>query len=316
MNEDKYRFVYGPVPSRRLGRSLGIDLVPYKTCTYDCVYCQLGRTTKKTVERGCYAPMEQILAELECRLSAGDDPDYISLAGSGEPTLNCDIGPLIEVIKRRTDIPVAVLTNGSLLWNRDVQDEIMAADLVLPSLDAGDEAGFAAVNRPHCEISFELMAHGLADFVQRFPSEIWLEVFLLSDGPETAAIAAAAERIGADRVQLNTVTRPPADSSAAPLSADEMDAAARLFGGTVEIIGTSAESYPDSPVRHTGEDSDIVSLIRRRPCTAVDVAQGLSMNMNEVVKRLDSLVSSRTLRISDVSGMKYYSPSLDGEISR
>ncbi|MBN1630459.1 MAG: radical SAM protein, partial [Thermoleophilia bacterium] len=132
------RYVYGPVPSRRLGRSLGVDLVPFKTCTYDCVYCQLARTTDKTSERRNYTPVATVLAEIEEKLRAGDHPDYISLAGSGEPTLELDLGTLIEGIRGLTDIPVAVITNGSLLWMREVQDELLTADLVLPSLDAGD----------------------------------------------------------------------------------------------------------------------------------------------------------------------------------
>ena len=179
MSATVYRHVYGPVPSRRLGRSLGIDLVPFKTCTYDCVYCQLGRTTNKTIDRQEYVPIKDVLTELEQKLAAGDIPDYISLAGSGEPTLNLGIGRLIAEIKSLTDIPVAILTNGSLLWMPDVQDALMAADLVLPSLDAGDEHLFQYVNRPHEEISFERMVDGIATFTRRFPGEVWLEILLL-----------------------------------------------------------------------------------------------------------------------------------------
>jgi len=136
MSQDGFRYVYGPVPSRRLGRSLGIDLVPFKTCTYDCVYCQLGRTTNKTVARKEYIAVEDVLVEMERKLVVGPDPDFISLAGSGEPTLNAGIGDLILEIKKLTRIPVAVLTNGSLLWMPKVQEALMAADLVLPSPDS------------------------------------------------------------------------------------------------------------------------------------------------------------------------------------
>jgi len=170
------KYVYGPVASRRLGRSLGVDLVPFKTCTYDCVYCQLGRTTHRTIQRGEYVPVDAVLAGLKAKLALGPKPDYISLAGSGEPTLHARIGDLIAGIKLMTRIPIAVLTNGSLLWVPEVQDALMEADLVLPSLDAGDEPMFQRVNRPHPEILFEGMVDGLAAFTARFRKLVWLEV--------------------------------------------------------------------------------------------------------------------------------------------
>jgi wyosine [tRNA(Phe)-imidazoG37] synthetase (radical SAM superfamily) len=180
MNAEIFKYVYGPVPSRRLKRSLGVDLVPFKTCTYDCIYCQLGRTTEKTNLLKEYAPIERILAELKKKLALGPRPDYVTLSGSGEPTLHCRIGELIHQIKRVTPIPLAVLTNGSLLWSRCVQDALMEADLVLPSLDAGDERLFRYVNRPDELIQFETMVQGLREFNARFKKPVWLEVFLLA----------------------------------------------------------------------------------------------------------------------------------------
>ena len=141
--------VYGPVSSRRLGRSLGVDLVPFKTCTYDCIYCQLGHTNDQTTRRAGYVDQDWVLAELKMKLGHAPLPNYISLAGSGEPTLHAGIGELIVGIKRLTRVPVAVLTNGSLLWDPDVRKALMEADLVMPSLDAGDETTFQQVNRPH-----------------------------------------------------------------------------------------------------------------------------------------------------------------------
>ena len=138
--------IFGPVPSRRLGRSLGIDLVPHKTCSYDCIYCQLGRTTCKTIERKEWVPLDAVVAELETKLSPR--PDYVTLSGSGEPTLYSRLDELIDRIKHLTDIPVAVLTNGSLLWQEVVQQQLAAADLVMPSLDAGNATAFHLVNRP------------------------------------------------------------------------------------------------------------------------------------------------------------------------
>ena len=178
MEEKKRQYIYGPVPSRRLGRSLGVDLVPYKTCTYDCIYCQLGRTTNKTTERREWVPTNEVLAQLKDRLSSR--PDYITLSGSGEPTLHADMGRLIHEIKSVTDIPVAVITNGSLLWLSEVQAALLEADLVVPSLDAGSEDLFKYVNRPHPQIRFDQMLSGLRGFRRLFHDQYWLEVFLLS----------------------------------------------------------------------------------------------------------------------------------------
>ncbi|MGD2175646.1 MAG: radical SAM protein, partial [Candidatus Brocadiaceae bacterium] len=154
--------VFGPVPSRRLGRSLGIDLVPFKTCSYDCIYCQLGRTTLKTTERREWVPLDLVLEEVEEKLNS--EPDYITLSGSGEPTLFSRLGELIGHIKNITDIPVAVLTNGSLLWRKTVRDNLQEADLVIPSLDAGNESMFRYVNRPAPQLSFYEVAEGLITF--------------------------------------------------------------------------------------------------------------------------------------------------------
>jgi wyosine [tRNA(Phe)-imidazoG37] synthetase (radical SAM superfamily) len=158
------RYVYGPVPSRRLGRSLGVDLVPFKTCPYDCLYCQLGRTTNKTIDPREYAPVDGVLDELGERLCAGPRPDFIGLAGSGEPTLHAGLGEIIAGIKVRSSVPVAVLTNGSLLWRPEVRAGLAHADVVLPSLDAGSPWIFERVNRPHHDVSFERMVDGLSVF--------------------------------------------------------------------------------------------------------------------------------------------------------
>ncbi len=214
--------IYGPVPSRRLGRSLGIDLVPYKACSYDCVYCQLGRTTCHTSRRRSYVDPAEVLTELKGRLSRGPAPDYISLAGSGEPTLCRGLEELISGIKALTRIPVAVITNGSLLSRLPVAEALLSADLVVPSLDAGDEKTFRLINRPCRGIGFGEMARGLVEFGQSFRGRLDLEVFLVAGLNDSAdqvkRIARLAERIAPRRVQLNTVARPPAESWAGAVS--------------------------------------------------------------------------------------------------
>ena len=316
MRTSCFRYVYGPVRSRRLGRSLGIDLVPFKTCTYDCVYCQLGRTTNKTLERRQYIAVEDVLAELEWRLAEKDNPDYISLAGSGEPTLNSGIGDLIGKIKDLTDIPVAVLTNGSLLWMGEVQDELMLADLVLPSLDAGDENLFRYVNRPHREISFERMADGLAAFTRRFSGEVWLEVLLLAGvtgmPSEAMKIAALARRIEASRVQLNTASRPPRRISwfrfPSTKCAPSKVASRPLSTSSAKTKGRASASRPSlKPGMWT-----CLAFLGRRPCTSADVATGLGIHATEALKHLDALIKAGKVTTVLVGGRTLYRRPMDG----
>jgi len=310
MTAGGFRHVYGPVPSRRLGRSLGVDLVQHKICSYDCIYCQLGRTTNKTVERKEYVSIKNILEEVDRKLSEGDEPDYISLAGSGEPTLNSGIGDLITKIKHLTDIPVAVLTNGSLLWDSEVRDALMAADLVVPSLDAGDERLFRYVNRPHKEISFETMVAGIAAFARRFPGEVWLEVLLLGGVTEIPAeaekIAAAARRIRPARVQLGTATRPPAENFAFPVSSDRMVALKDRFPAPVDIIGREEREGAQSGVSTYVRDEDIVALLARRPCSLTDVANGLGIHVQETIKHLEALIAAGKVKTAVAGRRSFY----------
>ena len=304
------RHVYGPVPSRRLRRSLGVDLVPFKTCSYDCIYCQLGRTTHKTAQRLEYVSISEIMAELESLLAQGAAPDYISLAGSGEPTLNSGIGELIRKIKDITSIPVAVLTNGSLLWRDDVQQELRTADLVLPSLDAGDAALFGLVNRPHEAITFERMVEGLATFTRRFTGEVWLEVFLLGGvtgiAREVEKINDLIERIQPRKVQLNTVARPPAEDFAFALSMKQMRALQKVFTCPVELIGENSEESPPGSGPTVVDEEQILALLGRRPCTCDDIAKGLGIHVMAAMKKLDPLVAAGKVSSVTLGGENFY----------
>lgn len=295
------KYVYGPVASRRLGRSLGVDLVPFKTCTYDCIYCQLGRTTCQTIERSEYVPVDAVLTELKAKLAIGPKPDYVSLAGSGEPTLHARIGDLIDGIKRLTRVPVAVLTNGSLLWAPEVQEALMEADLVMPSLDAGDEPMFQRVNRPHRGISFGVMVDGLAAFTARFRKLVWLEVLLVEDltgnAEEVEKIAALARRIRPGRVQLNTVSRPAAEALAQPVPAERLSVLAKIFPKTVEVISEAAPPNPLPALLATVTDQEILDLLARRPCTPQGVAAGLNLHLQEATKRLHALMKAGKISV-------------------
>src|SRR5208337_1935657 len=219
--------LFGPVPSRRLGRSLGVDLIPRKTCPFDCIYCEVGPTSHQTETRFEYEA-EAMVAELRAYLE-GSSPelDFITLAGSGEPTLNLGLGGIIRRLKELTAIPVAVLTNGALLYLPEVRRELQAADLVLPSLDAARDQAFQAVNRP---LPGYPLSRLLQAFRREYPGPIWLEVLLLkglNDSPEDLeALRRALPTLAPDKVQLNTAVRPGLRSQARPLSLEALAAIA------------------------------------------------------------------------------------------
>jgi len=299
-------YVFGPVPSRRLGRSLGVDLVPFKTCTYDCVYCQLGRTTCKTIDRAEWAPLDDVVAELEGRLSSR--PDYVTLSGSGEPTLFLRLEELIDRIKRMTDVPVAVLTNGSLLWQAEVRRGLGRADLLLPSLDAGCERTFQRVNRPHESLSFEQVLEGLIACRRGFRGQFWLEVLVLAgvtDGAEELArIAACVDRIGPDRTQLNTVMRPPTDQSATGVPAQRLAELAGMFPGQVDVIART--SGAPEHAEFSVEAQEVLVMLKRRPCSMADIAAGLGVHVNHVAKHLEHLMGQGLVECVRHDTQAYY----------
>jgi len=304
----KKSYVFGPVASRRLGRSLGIDLLVPKTCSYDCIYCQLGRTTNKTIERAEYAPTDEIVRQVEEKLARIERPDFITFSGSGEPTLHSHLGEMIAEIKRTTDIPVAILTNGSLLWDPEVRRECAKADLVVPSLDAGDEDLFRFVNRPHPEIGFARMVEGLIRFREEFDGQIWLEVMLLAgitDLPsEVEKIKRWVEKIAPDRIQVNTSVRPPAEEYAFRVDDRRLAELARQLGDNAEVI---AELSPSGREKNaTARAEDILALLARRPCSVEDIAEGLGIGRAEVTKYLSALFAERTIRAIHKDGRLYF----------
>jgi wyosine [tRNA(Phe)-imidazoG37] synthetase (radical SAM superfamily) len=285
--------LFGPVPSRRLGRSLGVDLIPPKTCPYNCIYCEVGPTTCQSQERFSFQT-EAIIQELADYLKTpGVRPDVITLAGSGEPTLNQGIGRIIREIKAMSPIPVAVLTNGALLYLPEVRRELAAADIVLPSLDAARAETYAAINRPLPELSLDSLLDGLTAFRREYRGQIWLEVLLLKGLNDTkeelTLLRRAIAQIAPDKIQLNTAVRPVAADAALPLNQTEMEAAAAALSGPVSVI--AAFSQADIAGRPR-EDDDFVEMLSRRPMTAPDLAQALGLPLTQVVARLKSLQDS------------------------
>jgi len=285
------KYFYGPVPSRRLGRSYGVDIVPFKVCTLDCVYCQLGKTTDRTIERKDYGPIEPILAELRETLAEGLEADFITIAGSGEPTLNLRLGELIDGIKKITDIPVAVLTNGTLLYKEDVRADCAKADVVMPSLDAGDEQTFQRINQPHKDISIENLISGLCAFRDEFIGRIWLEVFFVedlnTDDEQIAKIRDAIELIRPDKVQLNTAVRPTAEADIKRLDAERLRAIAARLGPKCEVVADFSLSHHGRSFENKAED--VLSILKRRPCSLNDICSGLGIGRNEALKYITGL---------------------------
>ncbi|MDD3071107.1 MAG: radical SAM protein [Methanoculleus horonobensis] len=288
-----YRHLFGPVPSRRLGISLGIDLVPHKTCSFDCIYCECGRTTDLTCERREYVPTGRVIAELDDFLAKGPDLDYITFAGSGEPTLHTGIGEIIAFIKDRYPrYRVAVLTNSALFTDPDVRAALMWADLVVPSLDAVSEEVFIKINRPSPGITAERVLKGLLDFAREFSGEIRLEIFIVPDINDTEEelrlLQEAVAAIRPDRVQINTLDRPGTDIQVRPASIGALERIAAMLGG--EVIGAACTERALPPESEDVAET-ILATIRRRPCTPTDLAALLGIRPAEVAKHLRVLES-------------------------
>lgn len=286
------QYVFGPVASRRLGVSLGLDIVPEKHCTLNCIYCQVGKTKKLTVKRQPFFPVGDILAELKAVLKKEDKLDYITFSGSGEPTLNSNLGEIIRGVKRLTKTPVCVLTNGTMLTDAEVLKEIVLADVVVPSLDAGSQEVFTKVNRPHKDISFKKLVQGIVMLREKFAGQLWLEILLVKgvndQSQELMRIKKLIDRIKPDKIQLNTVVRPPQEQSAKALSAVELTRIRELFGPGVETI--SDFSRRERSATESDLSAAIWELIKRRSITIADLETTLGVDRSEALMVIRSLI--------------------------
>lgn len=310
MVEKSYVHLYGPVPSRRLGLSLGVDVVPFKVCSYDCVYCQLGRTTRLISEPEGLVDAEEVMSELERWVGDGGKADYITFAGSGEPTLNSDLGGMISRTREMTDIPIAVITNGSLFSDLSVVQAVLEVDLLVPSLDAGTEETFRRINRPCEGLTLDMVVEGLGLLRQEFAGAIWLEVMLvhhLNDSdPELAAIAAVVSGLRADKVQINTVERPSRSGGVSAVSSEMLEKACRILGPSSEII--TAPPTDREAVRVEGSKSEVLQLLKRRPCTLGDIIAGTGLHVNEAVKILRDLMTDTLIESAGRPADPHYRP--------
>jgi len=303
----KYHYLFGPVPSRRFGRSLGVDLSPPKTCSLDCVFCQLGRTTKGAVERKEYVPTGDVISELRDWLKTDGQADYITLSGSGEPTLHSRFGEILAFIRENSKIPALLLTNGTMLYFPEVRKAASHASIVKVSLSAWDDASYTKVNRPHPELRFDLLVEGEKAFRAEYTGTLFLEVFLIKGmnarPEEVKKIAALAHGINPDRVQLNTAVRPPAEDYALPLAREEMESLSRLFDPKAEII---AEFKAKHGSRFDANQDAVLAMLKRRPCTAKQIAEVFGMHMNEVSKYLGKLAGNQQVTLERRNGLTYY----------
>lgn len=289
-----YKHLFGPVPSRRLGMSLGIDLIPHKVCSLNCVYCECGATTRLTSERKEYVPVDEVYAELRDYFRHNPDPDYFTFSGAGEPTLHIHIGEVIAFLKDlRPGIPVAVLTNGTLFGDPGLRRELMQADLVLPSLDAATDLALRRINRPPRSLTAADYVNGLVRFGEEFTGEIWLEILILpgyNDGEENLkALKDAILKIKPGRVQLNTLDRPGAVGGLLPAPMAQLEEIAIfLEGAEIEIIAPPQERSQVKSYRSDVENA-ILETISRRPCTLGDLEKILGLHINEINKYLGVL---------------------------
>lgn len=298
-----YKYLFGPVPSRRLGMSLGVDLVPKKVCSLDCVYCEVGKTTKLTLERKEYIPFEKIISELQDYFYSGNpDPDFFTFSGSGEPTLNSRIGDVIKFIKeKKPSVPIAVLTNGTLLSDKKVREELYSADIVLPSLDAATRLSFEKINRPAPAIEIEDYIQGLINFSKEYSGKIFLEVFLLPGynmaEEDISALREAIIKINPDKIQLNSLDRPGTVKNIRAATHDELiEFKKNLNLPQVEIVSSAAQRKEMVSYRSDVENV-ILETIQRRPCTLEDLSRILGLHVNEINKYLDVLESDKRIEV-------------------
>jgi wyosine [tRNA(Phe)-imidazoG37] synthetase (radical SAM superfamily) len=264
----------------------------------DCVFCQLGQTTNKTIDCKEYVPTEAVLSEINSWFTSGGQADYITLAGSGEPTLHSGFGKVLEFIRTNTEIPSALLTNGVMLYLQEIREAASLANIVKVSLSAWHQASFEWVNRPLPQLRFSQVIKGLKIFRTQFNGQIWMEIFLIPGmnamTENVQKIAILAKDIAPDRIQLNTAVRPPSEDFVTTLPRERMSALTHLFQPVAEIIAEFNAPYKS----HMQANQDtILEMLRRRPCTAKQIADGFGMHLNEVLKYIGKLMRNHLISV-------------------
>lgn len=303
-------FIYGPVPSRRLGRSIGIDPLPSKTCNYQCIYCQLGKTTNFTNSRCNFFPKKDIMNEMELVLPKKEDKfDYVTFVGSGEPTLYKDLGNLIEKTREITKKPICVITNGSLISNQEVQNYLLLCDSVLPTLDAGDEKSFIGINRPHPTIKYSELVQGLIDFRSIYNGNLWIEVMIMKGINDTKQkllkIKEKMDLIQPDRIDINVPIRPPTEDWVKKPDYNIFDLINEIFGDHFNI------SFPEKGkfnVYSSDFETELYNIIERHPMREEQIIETFSSDFSPktVIKWLKSLESQRKIQKKIYDGQIFW----------
>ena len=306
-----FRYLFGPVHSRRLGRSLGIDLVLPKTCTESCLFCQVGQTDKLTIDRREFVPFDDVMGEFCAWLQNGGTTDVVTLSGSGEPTLHSRFGDVLAGVRQISDFKTVLLSNGTLFWLPEVRDAAVKAHVVKASLSAWDQASFTLINRPHPDLVFDQVFRGICDLRDAFDGELWLEVMVLAglndDSDAIQRIAQLAEKVRPDTIHLNTAVRPPAESCARPVSAEALAGLCAVFGPRASVIANPpATTGPGSDLDAESSTNAVLNVLKRRGSRVEDLAQGLSLSPKAVTLAIHVLVQRGLIRTERQNGETYY----------
>lgn len=308
----KYAHLFGPVHSRRLGISLGVDMMPLKTCTLDCVYCECGKTTRLTVDRKEYIPADEIIAELSDYLHQNPKLDYITFGGSGEPTLNTALGRCISFVKRQfPQYKTALLTNGTLFSIPEVRADVMSTDLILPSVDAISDEAFFKVNKPHPSLDNRCILEGLKSLSLEYRGTLWVEVFIitgLNDNPEElSSFKKYLLEINPTRVQLNSLDRPGAYEWVKAAPAETLKKIAEFLSPLpVEIISRNSRDVPQSEIPGIQTEQTILSLLRRRPSTIEELSSVSGITINHLSVLLDKLRDQGDVGMEVIDNRNFY----------
>ena len=304
-SEAHYRYLFGPVPSRRLGLSLGVDLNPMKVCTEDCVFCQVGRTTERTLERKAWVPTAAVLAEFDRWAGGGPRADFVTLSGSGEPTMHAEFGAVLRHVRATAKFKTALLSNGSLMFLPEVRRDAALADVVKVTLSAWDEASFRKIHRPAAGATFARLLEGERALREEFRGQLWVEVMLLpayNDAPEQVrAIAELVKSLRADAVHLNTTTRPALAGVEVPRVPEAwLRTVAPWVSPVAEIPSFSGKAAPPEAM----SDAAWMELLARHPIALEALAASSGTEVAALERRLAPLVAAGKLAFEVHHGVR------------
>jgi wyosine [tRNA(Phe)-imidazoG37] synthetase (radical SAM superfamily) len=303
-------YFYGPVISRRLGFSLGVDLLPKKICTFDCLYCQVGRTVRKTIRRFSYVDLGKLKKELRGIIEKNPKIDYITISGSGEPTLHKNLDRIIMEIKKivKDKLPVCVITNSSLLYRKDIRGELINADLIIPSLDAATSYTFNKINRPHRKVTFNRIIEGLIKLRKEFKGKIWLEIMLVkgvNDSlKEMRQFKKIVEMIKPDKIQINLPVRPTAEKVSLPLP-ERIRKIEKMLGHKGKAV--TAAKMQKQRIFYKNIKAYILEFLKRRPGRLEELVSSYGGSAGEIGKCLEALLAEKRIKCYISQHGRYFS---------